>query len=68
MEEFTDSGWGGGSREMIQDRSYNHKVDIYSFGVVLWELIPGSLLFQNMTVVQAEFAVVNQGVRPPSLS
>ncbi len=24
---------------MIQDRSYNHKVDIYSFGIVLWELI-----------------------------
>jgi serine/threonine protein kinase len=42
MEQFTDSGWGGGSREMIQDRSYNHKVDIYSFGIVLWELIPGS--------------------------
>ncbi len=44
---------------MIQDRSYNHKVDTYSFGIVLWELIPGSLLFQNMTVVQAAFAVVN---------
>lgn len=50
--------------EMIQHRSYNHKVDVYSFGIVLWELITGNLPFQNMTAVQAAFAVVNRGVRP----
>jgi serine/threonine protein kinase len=54
-----------GSREMIQHRPYNHKVDVYSFGVVLWELVTGLLPFQNMTAVQAAFAVVNRGVRPP---
>eukprot|EP00249_Psilotum_nudum_P017529 c26373_g2_i1 orf=695-1699(+) len=43
--------------EMIQHRSYNHKVDVYSFGIVLWELITGNLPFQNMTAVQAAFAV-----------
>ncbi|KAH8975457.1 hypothetical protein BDL97_01G158400 [Sphagnum fallax] len=50
--------------EMIQHRPYTHKVDVYSFGVVLWELITGLLPFQNMTAVQAAFAVVNRGVRP----
>ncbi|KAL3701450.1 hypothetical protein R1sor_019472 [Riccia sorocarpa] len=50
--------------EMIQHRQYNHKVDVYSFGIVLWELITGFLPFQNMTAVQAAFAVVNKGVRP----
>eukprot|EP01018_Ginkgo_biloba_P033194 Gb_05520 [translate_table: standard] len=50
--------------EMIQHRSYNYKVDVYSFGIVLWELITGMLPFQNMTAVQAAFAVVNKGVRP----
>ncbi|KAL2649478.1 hypothetical protein R1flu_017606 [Riccia fluitans] len=50
--------------EMIQHRQYNHKVDVYSFGIVLWELITGFLPFQNMTAVQAAFAVVNRGVRP----
>uniref|UniRef100_A0A1J3G121 non-specific serine/threonine protein kinase n=1 Tax=Noccaea caerulescens TaxID=107243 RepID=A0A1J3G121_NOCCA len=50
--------------EMIQHRAYNQKVDVYSFGIVLWELITGLLPFQNMTAVQAAFAVVNRGVRP----
>eukprot|EP00262_Sarcandra_glabra_P019151 TRINITY_DN710_c0_g1_i1.p1 TRINITY_DN710_c0_g1~~TRINITY_DN710_c0_g1_i1.p1 ORF type:complete len:417 (-),score=51.08 TRINITY_DN710_c0_g1_i1:32-1282(-) len=50
--------------EMIQHRPYNQKVDVYSFGIVLWELITGLLPFQNMTAVQAAFAVVNKGFRP----
>ncbi|CAM8959889.1 unnamed protein product [Rhodiola kirilowii] len=50
--------------EMIQHRPYNQRVDVYSFGIVLWELITGLLPFPNMTAVQAAFAVVNKGVRP----
>lgn len=50
--------------EMIQHRPYTQKVDVYSFGIVLWELLTGMLPFQNMTAVQAAFAVVNKCVRP----
>jgi serine/threonine protein kinase len=49
---------------MIQHRSYNQKVDLYSFGIVLWELVTGSVPFANMSAVQAAFSVVNKGVRP----
>ena len=51
-------------REMLQHRSYTQKVDVYSFGIVLWELITGLLPYPSMTAVQAAFAVVNKGARP----
>ncbi|XP_023739609.1 serine/threonine-protein kinase STY13 [Lactuca sativa] len=50
--------------EMIQHRPYTQKVDVYSFGIVLWELITGKLPYHNLTDVQAAFAVVNKGIRP----
>ncbi|KAI7730118.1 hypothetical protein M8C21_029375 [Ambrosia artemisiifolia] len=50
--------------EMIQHRPYTQKVDVYSFGIVLWELITGTLPYKNLTDLQAAFAVVNKGLRP----
>lgn len=50
--------------EMVQGHDYGNKVDVYSFGIVLWELITGNLPFQGMTAVAAAWAVVNRGLRP----
>ncbi|KAI8001026.1 Serine/threonine/tyrosine-protein kinase HT1 [Camellia lanceoleosa] len=51
--------------EMIKEKPYTRKVDVYSFGIVLWELTTTLLPFQGMTPVQAAFAVAQKNQRPP---
>ncbi|RZC80351.1 hypothetical protein C5167_042924 [Papaver somniferum] len=49
--------------EMIKEKPYTKKVDVYSFGIVLWELTTALLPFQGMTPVQAAFAVAEKTFR-----
>ncbi|KAG4956306.1 hypothetical protein JHK84_042282 [Glycine max] len=35
--------------EMVKEKPYTRKVDVYSFGIVLWELTTALLPFQGMT-------------------
>ncbi|KAK4386735.1 Serine/threonine/tyrosine-protein kinase HT1 [Sesamum angolense] len=51
--------------EMIKEKPCTRKVDVYSFGIVLWELTTALLPFQGMTPVQAAFAVAEKNERPP---
>ena len=39
-----------------EKKHYNHKVDAYSFAIVLWELIHNKLPFEGMSNVQAAYA------------
>ncbi|CAH9141841.1 unnamed protein product [Cuscuta epithymum] len=50
--------------EMIKGKPYTHKIDVYSFGIVLWELTTSLVPFQGMTPVQAAFAVSQKNERP----
>ena len=43
--------------EMIKEKHHTKKVDVYSFGIVLWELLTALIPFDNMTPEQAAFAV-----------
>ncbi|CAL9121988.1 unnamed protein product [Musa textilis] len=46
--------------EMIKHKPYGRKVDVYSFGLLLWEMVTGTIPYEDMTPIQAAFAVVNK--------
>lgn len=50
--------------EMIKRKSYGRKVDVYGFGLILWEMVAGTIPYKDMTPIQAAFAVVHKNLRP----
>ncbi|KAF8390500.1 hypothetical protein HHK36_025026 [Tetracentron sinense] len=47
-----------------EKKHYNHKVDSYSFAIVLWELLHNKLPFEGMSNLQAAYAAAFKNVRP----
>jgi serine/threonine protein kinase len=50
---------------MIRRRAYSRKVDVYSFGMLCWEMFTAETAFAGMSGVQAAFAVVNKVSKAP---
>lgn len=50
---------------LINSNNYDEKVDIYSVGIVLWEMLTGECPYQNMKPLEIAVKVLNQQARPP---
>ncbi|CAM6109407.1 unnamed protein product [Calypogeia fissa] len=50
--------------EVFAHKAYDHKADVYSFGIVIWEIVTGELPYSGLTPKQAANGVVHQGLRP----
>jgi len=52
--------------EVIRHESYSSNADVYSFGILLWQLITREVPFANLSPVQTAYAVA-EGERPSPL-
>ncbi|RZB66488.1 Serine/threonine-protein kinase HT1 [Glycine soja] len=50
--------------EMIKGKRYGRKVDVYSFGLILWELVSGTVPFEGLSPIQVAVAVADRNSRP----
>ncbi|CAN8271244.1 unnamed protein product [Cochlearia groenlandica] len=50
--------------EVIEHKPYSHKADVFSYAIVIWELLTGHIPYQFMTPLQAAIGVVQKGLRP----
>ncbi|XP_022013208.1 serine/threonine-protein kinase STY17 [Helianthus annuus] len=50
--------------EVIEHKPYDHIADVFSFAIVLWELLTGEVPYSYLTPLQAAVGVVQQGLRP----
>jgi Protein tyrosine and serine/threonine kinase len=50
--------------EVVESLPYNEKVDVYAFGLLLWEMLQYRRVFEGMKVGEFYQRVVNGGMRP----
>lgn len=51
--------------EVIRHQQYDHRCDVYSYGLLLWEVLHREIPFRSHSPLQAAYAVAMQHERPP---
>ena len=51
--------------ELLQNEKYNETVDVYSFAIVMWELLTRKTPYEGLDAYQIIFSVSSQQARPP---
>jgi len=52
--------------EIMDGSPYTKASDVYSFGIILWEMWTGRIPFHGFKAIQLMFQVYSQGARPPT--
>ncbi|KAL3908871.1 MAG: hypothetical protein SGILL_008317 [Bacillariaceae sp.] len=50
--------------EVLANRDYDEKADVFSFGIIVWELLSRECPYEGMTAIQCALAVLNRDKRP----
>ncbi|PRP80703.1 CLL4A clavata1-like receptor S/T protein kinase protein [Planoprotostelium fungivorum] len=50
--------------EAMRDRKYSNKTDVYSFGVLVWEIVTNKEPYEDMDTMQVAINVMNHNLRP----
>lgn len=50
--------------EVLSSQRYDEKADVYSFAIILWEMLTGEVPYRGLRDIQVAMTVINQNNRP----
>jgi len=54
--------------EILRSEKYDNKCDVYSFGLIVWEIVNRKIPFEDLGIIDLQQKVGNEGMRPENSS